>query len=306
METRLLAVGDLHLRKTRPAMRTDDYFQTQEAKLAYIFQTAIENDCGHIVFPGDVFDRADAPYSLTEWAIRQFKNMSADFYFVFGNHDLRYHTLDKANCPLGVLCAALGPRGHVLTPDNPVNVDGVAMLYGCSWGEELPRKLEKSEGKLKVMVMHRFITNVPVDFPEDALLARDLVKQCNANLFITGDNHQQFIYNSPAGNVPVINLGSVMRQTSAQMAHHPMVSIIEVYEDGSGFGMENLVIPVEADVFDMEAIEDKEVSDEKIAKFVSGLQGSFDPELKFVDNLRLAIKDAPEAVQDVIREALDG
>lgn len=300
---KILAVGDLHLRKTAPAMRKDDFFWALSGKLDEILITADSAGCRHIVFPGDIFDRVDAPHDLVEFAIRKFSQWPMDFYFVFGQHDLRYHTLNKHNSPLGVLIAGLGEKAHSLVPDIPVAIRNDILMYGCSWGEEIPKYLlvpdDYPEDADKILVMHRPISDVPIpwDHP-DFLLAEDLIKKTDADIFITGDNHAQFIYKDR-----VINMGSVMRQTSAQIDHKPAVCMIEF--DAGNISLQKIPLQISKNVFDLEKIEEKQAKDEKIAAFVTGLQGSFDPELKFVDNLRLAIKKAPKDVKEIIKGVLD-
>lgn len=303
-ELRLLAVGDLHLRKTAPELRTDDFLYEQWRKLDFIFQTAIDNDCSIVVFPGDVFDRPDAPHGLVEAAIRAFR-CSFDYLFVFGQHDLRYHTSDKQNTPLGVLVSALFPRAHILTPKTAFEASERplrAKFYGCSWGEPLPDKLES--GVCNVVVIHRPISNVPLPWDhEDFLLARDLVKKCKADLFITGDNHGQFI--ETYDGVPVVNMGSVMRMTTKQVEHKPAVALITIQQD-KPIRVQRIEIPVNRNVFDMEQVEERMAKEERIAAFVTGLQDSFNPEFRFLDNLRIAMKEAPEGVCNIINSVVEG
>lgn len=304
MSGNILAVGDLHLRKSCPAMRTDDFFAALSRKLREIFEIAERHDCAAIVFPGDVFDRSDAPHSLVEWAIREFRRPRGLIYlFVYGQHDLRYHTQDKQNSPLGVLIAGLADRAYSLTPDNPIrlgrdlaNID----FYGVSWGEKLPT--EFLEGGIPVLVMHRPITMDPLpwDHP-DLLMAGDLVKKCPAKLFITGDNHTQFIAKYKHGSV--VNLGSVMRTTTAQIEHKPAVALID-FKDSGRIKIERIPLTIRRNVFDMERAEAKAAKEERIAEFISGLQGEFDPELNFLDNLRTAAKDCPPGVRGVLDEVL--
>lgn len=300
----ILAVGDLHLRKIGPVLRTDDWLATQERKLDEIFQIAEDNDCACVVFPGDVFDRSDAPYGLVEWAIRKFREHRNLLYlFVYGQHDLRYHTSDKQNTPLGCLVAGLSRQAEVLLPNEAFGIsDGQlrANFYGCSWGESLPQEIE--DGILTVVAMHRPISLEPVIWNHpDFLLAKDLVKKCPAQFFITGDNHVQFVGKFKRGMV--VNMGSVMRTNTLQMEHHPAVAIISL--EKSIIDLKVFPLQICRHVFDMEQVEKKQVKDEKIAEFVSGLQGKFRPELRFMDNLQVAAKDAPQGVRDILNEALE-
>lgn len=281
-------------------MRIDDFLSKQEHKIKEIFTIAKEKQCKAIVFPGDVFDRADAPYGLVEQTIRWFANESFHYLFVFGQHDLRYHTSDKQNTPLGVLCTALKSQAHILTSKNPFRLGTAqtnAVFYGCSWGETLPDRMEQADRR--IIVMHRPVSATPLPWNHpDFILTKDLVKKCPADIFITGDNHTRFI--SKHDQKTVINMGSVMRTNIAQMKHEPAVAVISLQD----MSIDIIQLQIERNVFDIMQIEARQDREERINDFINSLQGSFDPELRFLDNLRAATKHSPAAVQHIISEVL--
>lgn len=311
---KFLAVGDLHLRKSSPAMRTDDFFATLERKLDFIFETGHEHNCSAIIFPGDIFDRHDAPHGLVEWAIRKFRASNHLCLFVYGQHDLRYHTSDKQNSPLGVLIAAMESKARVLTPDNAfITYDppsGItAVIRGCSWGEAIPEfPLIEGLGKhaedaVNILVLHRPIINSPVPWDHDDMLTTDqLFDSCNADVFVCGDNHQQFVKMTGEGRL-IVNMGSVLRTTTAQIEHKPALCLIRLpIEDW--YDQKEIIIPHRRKIFDTEAVEAKEEQNEKIAAFLEGLSKEFDAELSFKENLRLAAEETPKGVQDILQEAM--
>lgn len=301
-EVRLLAIGDLHLRKSKPAMRIDDFISEQDRKLDFILELAKTEKCQALIMPGDVFDRPDSPHGLVEWAIRKFSRQPYQFLFVFGQHDLRYHTSDKQNTPLGVLCAALENKAHILSPKIPYRLATglqTPVFYGCSWGEPLPSEWE--DDATRILVMHRPVTmeKLPWDHP-DLIMAQDLIDTCPAHLFITGDNHVSFKLENKRAKL--INLGSVMRTSIAQIEHKPQVALISIW--GKQIKMELIPIPIANDVFDLERVAEKEENEEKLTAFIDGLQHDFNPELSFVDNLRAAAENCPVGVRKIISEVL--
>ena len=300
MAERILAVGDLHLRKTAPAMRTDDFFAAQEAKLNEIFAIAEEEECGYVVFPGDVFDRADAPYSLVEWAIRQFQAHDLHYLFIYGQHDLRYHTRDKQNTPLGVLVAGLQDQAVILSPNMPFQF-GRFVFWGCSWGEYhlLPTWGLLVGNAVNVVVLHKSVTVEPLPY-DDVVSAKALVQACPAQLFIAGDNHVQFTADFKQASV--LNMGSVMRTSIAQIDHKPVVAVVTATADEVKYSVQHLTI--QKHVFDEQVAEEAKESDERMTAFVESLSGEFDPELRFLDNLRYAAQTAPEGVQKILQEAM--
>ena len=303
-KTSFLAIGDLHLRRACPAMRIDDFFQTLERKLEDILYYAeYEYQCAGVIFPGDVFDRPDAPYSLVEWAMQKLWAHDLLYFFVFGQHDLRYHTRDFSNTPLGVLCTGLPGKGHILCADSPLLVqtpNSNVAFWGCSWGDGLPKKA--IPGKLNIAVMHRPVTVEKLPWEhKDLITAEELVRACPMDLFITGDNHTQFC--ADYENASVINLGSVMRTTIAQTKQKPKMAVISLLGEAE-YEYTLKKLPIRKNVFDEQAVEEQKEKESQLADFIASLGGEFDPELRFIDNLRMAAKTAPENVRLVIDEVM--
>lgn len=309
MATNILACGDLHLRTTRPKMRTDDFIAAQERKLQTLIDMANDYECRAVVFPGDVFDRHDASHGLVEWAIRMFKQFPGKVLFVYGQHDLRYHTSDKQNTPLGVLVAGLGSKAVILTEDaytiESVNsTEDSILFYGCSWGDPLPNLLDC--GLWEIVVMHRPVTVKPLPWEhEDLITAKELMEQCPASLFITGDNHTQFIEKSKTS--VVFNMGSVMRTTAAQTEFKPAAALITL--DGIDLSYKLMPLTIRRGVFDTAQIEQQRHAEDRrndrLEKLTESLSKSFDAGLSFVDNLRMASKDMDAGVRDILAEVID-
>lgn len=311
-KVRILAVGDLHLRRNAPRSRDDDYMGEQARKLQTILNMGEEHGCDAIVFPGDVFDRWDAPHGLVEWALKQFKCCSVPrFYFVYGQHDLRYHTSDKSNSPLGVLIAGLAPYGcclealSVVIPFRAGDKEMRTAFYGASWGEELPPQLDQYD--YHCVAMHRPITEKPLPWEHEAMMtSRELAKACPADVFICGDNHTQFITEIKSRGQVVLNMGSVMRTSIAQVEHRPALALVQFDEQGCRY--ERLPLMIRKHVFAEDAVSrarDEEERNEKLAELMTSLEKGFDAELSFVDNLRLAAQHAEPGVQNVISEVID-
>lgn len=309
----ILIVGDLHLRKTKPEMRLDDYFEAMQRKVDFIFDMAMRNKVQFIIFPGDIFDRPDAPHGLVEWAIRMFKrDLPFEFLFVYGQHDLRYHTSDKQNSPLGVLVAALEGRARVLTPEATYFAAyhklGLS-FWGCSWGDEIPPDLgdgiNADADIVKILVLHRLIMREKAHWAEDdpkVLTTKELYRTCNADVFICGDNHEKFTVSARGRRI--INMGSVMRSNTKQVDHEPALGLLRVGGDKK-IDFEEILIPIEQGVFDMEKVEEKQEQEERTSRFVEGLQQDFDPELSFKENIRVAAEQAPKGVQSILQECLE-
>src|SRR5512137_523195 len=98
---KVIATGDWHLRYNKPANRIDDYLLAQKGKVETILQTSLA-ESAPIFQPGDFFDTPNIPFFLLAEYIRMFQQYKHKMYVVFGQHDLRYHTL-HGNTPLNLL-----------------------------------------------------------------------------------------------------------------------------------------------------------------------------------------------------------
>lgn len=312
-EIRLLAGGDVHLRSTTPAVRKDNFLMTMDRKLDFIFETARNERTDAVVFPGDVFDKSNPPHGLVEYAIRKFKDSGLTFLFVYGQHDLRYHTLDKKNSPLGVLAAALGKNAIVLCefPFDLVAQDVRVRVFGSSWGESIPETLssakntkEKSLGTYDVFVSHLPVTVDKLPWTHEYLLhTSELADACpGADVCIVGDNHKRFI--DVINDIQIVNMGSMMRQTADQKFHAPGVAILTFGK--SGISNKFVPIPIESDVFEADETQDKEERDQKLSSLANMLQKDYNSEMSFKEHMDAVMRSMqPCAALNILIEAME-
>lgn len=300
---KLLIAGDLHLRNSAPKLRTDNFFATQEKKLDFIIQIANKNKCDVIVFPGDIFHRYDSTHSLVEWAIHKFKTFRGKYYFVFGNHDLKYHKY-KDNTALGVLVAGLGYQTQLL--NNNVAVHANVNIYGCDYNDQIPVPFPPLQTH-SILVLHKYVANtLPHWATEEMITTKSLRKQNPAfNFFICGDNHSEVL--DLKTKQKVINLGSVMRTSIAQIDHKPRIAILELGRVDHKLSF--IKIPIEQVVFDEKVIaeEKQNIKDKeaKLKQYALSLQKDLDVTLSFVDNLKIAMQNSSKELKQLIDEVLE-
>lgn len=99
----ILVVGDSHLSGRNPIARKDDLIELQFEKWEYIIDIANEYDVP-IVHTGDIFNVAIIANTLLTRFGEILSNLHNPLYFVWGNHDLKYHSMDMWDrTSLGVL-----------------------------------------------------------------------------------------------------------------------------------------------------------------------------------------------------------
>lgn len=306
---RLLGMSDLHLAGKNPQSRIDNYHETQFNKVKYILDWALDNFIDLICFGGDIFHSHDAPYWLIEKYIGLFGMHSSitsiPIFVVFGQHDMRYHSSERKNTPLGVLLAAvsnmklLGPEPYEFRGTKQKDV---AHLYGCSYGDEIP---EPTTNGKNILVIHDMIVDKKLwEDQDDFMYAKDLLKETDYDLIISGDNHKT--HSLQKGRRALINSGSLMRMASDQLEHVPSFFTWESRE--REVTKHTIPIVPSEEVFDLKRLEVVKDRDEKLDAFINGLTTHTGDRssTSFVSNVHAFIKknNLPEGVVKVIKEVM--
>jgi len=286
---KLLLTGDWHLTNTAPEKRIDNYVKAQDRKIDFICTLAKEKNCACIIQPGDFFDS----HKANDFLKRKMIQILMDTHLppiltIFGQHDLRYHSSDTRNTPLRVLEAAeiIDILGHMEIED--VNI------YGASWFEDIP--MPEIEG-INILVIHKMIikNNKLWEGQEDVTKGNILLRNSGFDLIVSGDNHQSFTIST--GKKHLVNCGSLMRMTTAQLEHKPVVYIYDTKDKS----LEEHFIPIEPaeKVFDLSTIEKEKKENKELEAFVSQLKKDTKIEgLDYAKNLFDYTKDNKETIEE--------
>ena len=264
----LLLSADFHLRKTRPKSRIDNFFESQERKIRYIFQLAQDNNCP-LVIAGDFFELARPGEFLNQWIINLIGEYSIQIFVTPGQHDIPNHNLALINdSGLGVLAAA-GAITLLTDPNKPIIV-GKYVIFGCPFGTD-PNSIVFKKGindKIKVLVWHHMTILEPLWEEQYADKAGKLLRLFpQFDLIVTGDNHQSFTYDRK--DKWLINPGSVMRKAADQIEHQP-----SVYSYNEGV-VERLYLPIEDEVFNVSHIKLAKEKEARYGDFIAKLHTGF-------------------------------
>lgn len=278
---KILLTGDWHITTNQPKKRIDDYFEAQKKKLNYILILAEKENCSLILQPGDFFDSHKANDFLKREMIKILLEDKVNLKTIFGQHDLRYHSSDTNNTPLRVLEAAevlsiLGYEQLMTTH-----------LYGASWFEDIPKITTKGTN---ILVIHKMIIKDKLlwEGQEDATKGNILLRNSGFDLIVSGDNHQSFIISN--GKKHLVNCGSLMRMTIAQLDHKPVVYIYDTKDKS----IEEHFIPIEPakKVFDLSEIEKEKKENKELEAFVKHLK----------DDVKLDGLDYAKNLKDYLKE----
>ncbi len=289
---KLLITGDWHLTNKKPENRKDDMVETQERKVDFVLDLAIEHGVQAILQPGDLFDHYHMPdYVKRKW-IKYFKERNITILTVPGQHDMRYHSSNIDNTPMGVLDASevikvIGEFPAVFPLD-----DIPVMIYGAGWGAEVPEVIEGAA--FSVLLTHRMIINEKLwEGQEDAVKASKFLFRNKFHLIVSGDNHISF--NQIRGGRQLINCGSLMRSNISQVTHQPCVWIYDVIKKIAY----QHYIPIEPfeDVMDLTTSTREKQSNKDMEAFVEGLsQNTIIEGLKYKKNMIGYLKENEKQV----------
>ena len=289
----ILLTGDFHLTDKTPENRIDDYPETGLKKLKFNLDLAKEKKVRWILQPGDFFDSPNPSYSLFTKVVRMINEYGIPIYTVFGQHDLRYRNVNNT----GLLALSASCPNVLL---NPNSIGGEISIQSAGWEEDVPKP---RVGKYNILITHKMIVKEKLwKDQEDFTYANAFLKANKYDLIVSGDNHQFFVEN--IGNRWLINCGSMMRSTIAQIEHFPRVLLYEIPTNN----WTEIDIPIKPaeEVFKIEQVIKTKERDEKLEAFVEGLSVHKEMGLSFEDNLNsyLIANEISQPIQDIIKENL--
>ncbi len=303
MKCDAILTSDWHIRKDTPLCRVDDYREAQARKIEYIIKLANENDCP-ILVAGDFGHKPYWGDELLNWAIE----LLNDAYIITipGQHDLPNHRLDKVEeAGLGILDKALKQfilLGGEEEPE-PQEITPIRLFsypYSCSIDT-----IRTNYATKKVAIIHQMVIksqNNKLWNDQKANSAKGLLKKFPCyDLIVSGDNHQSFAVEYEGRWL--VNPGSIMRMTAAQIQHRPSVYLWWAESNT----VERHLLPIEDNVIDTSHIEESKERDERIEAFISKLPDTAGTGFDFRKNLSNYLEQnrARKGVVQKIWEAME-
>ena len=286
-----ILTGDWHLREDTPLCRTDNYWQEQWRKVAFVSDLQTKHQCP-VIHSGDLFNHwKPSPYLLT----KTIEYLPNDFWTVFGNHDLPQNNIEmREKSGIEVL-----DRTRVLD-----------VLSGCHWNQIMPKKPVYLTGlnmfEKRMLVWHTMVWQGDQPWPgctdpEAGKLLRDTK---GPDIIVTGHNHKPFVAERDGRRL--VNPGSLMRMSADQIEHRPRV-YLWFEEDNS---VELVYIPIDVDGVSAVSrvhLEQVQEKDSRIEAFIEKLDMDWSSEVSFRKNLDqfFTNNDIPGKVQDLVWKSLE-
>lgn len=267
MKPSAIFCGDIHLRDKKPIARTDEYFPAMWEKFMFIDSLGIKYGCP-ILCSGDFYDHWKPSPELLSSTIEA---INADWFSIYGDHDLAAHSLD------------LKYKSGLTTLEKAGKITILKGGHGTNkLKDTLPDKVQPImiEGKL-IMLWHILTWHKELPYPGcESSNAKDLLKKNpQYDCIVTGDNHIPFVVKHK-GRI-LVNTGSMMRNRADQINYKPAVWLY--YAETNE--VKSVYLPIEKGVISREHIEIKNERNERIDAFIGRLKTDFKLTMNFKQNL---------------------
>ncbi len=271
-----LLCGDLHFRYTIPKCRTDNFIQTQIDRMKWLREIQ-EKHRAKILCVGDVTHKAreEKQNELMVMLLEHFPEMDG----LAGNHDLLNHSMRKLykSC----LGALIKSGKYNLLPSNNYwcYEDSNDLIYPFHFGEEIKTAELTAELGKTIALWHEYVS-IAKDKNIKGSLAKNILKNNNYDLIVTGDNHQTFTLDYEGKTL--INVGSLFRQTAEQIDHKPCVFI---YDSDTGEYFQEFA-PIKKNVISSKHLDEQKERDADLDSFVSSVKSVQEIGLSFTKNMK--------------------
>ena len=293
-----ILMSDVHIRESTPECRTDDFLATFERKLNFVKDLQKKHDNIPLLIAGDLFHHWKNSPFLLSWALR---NLPDNIITIPGQHDLQAHSLENVDKSSIKVLEEAG-KLTLLIRDSIYRKALTSAVVGFPWGIQLEGTT--ISGEHKIALIHYLVYKGKEPFPgasEKGGTGKQIIKKMPGfDLIVSGDNHQTFV--ERVGDQLLVNPGSFMRTTAAQIDHKPCVFLWRASDNE----IEQVFLPIEKNVISREHIDLENEKDERIESFVSRLKDNVEITLSFKSNLdRFVNKNkVREGIQNIIKRCL--
>lgn len=216
---KLILVSDLHLMGRTPVSRTDDFPETQANKISQVDNLSHKYSNCPVLQAGDFFDSYNPSFRLMNRYINML-GYPSNWYAVLGQHDMYMWSLDSIDrTALGVLEAA----DCISILRSEVALDYGVKVYGCSWGQEIPKI--RGANEFNILVIHKNIGDKALFPGHDLVNPRRFLNKHKFDLILCGDYHFPFEYTN--GDRTILNTGVICRKSIAEKDIHPSVILYD-------------------------------------------------------------------------------
>lgn len=288
MTTKIMILGDIHIKADKPKSRLDNYFETVMDKLSWCFKKAADEKFDAILCTGDLFHMPVVGISTLMRVYEVFKQLSVPMFMPVGNHDIYGYNLDSYNrtsCKLlsllignlniinSRMSISINENVHVSFQPfcNEVDIDGYGYDYDYDYSYLNSENASVNNG-LKIHVVHGMLMDHKPPFDKFTE-----IKNVKTTAEIVVSGHDHIGYGIVTKDfVTFINCGAVTRMSAhkGEVDRIPSYVIIEHEEGINIYSCKKY--PIEcarpgSEVLSRESIEAADEHEQKMDDFKSAL-----------------------------------
>jgi DNA repair exonuclease SbcCD nuclease subunit len=301
---KILLLSDLHLVVDNPIARLDDLVSTQWDKLDWIYEYARKNKINLILQAGDI------THTKRSWSLLKILTDFLSLYdaiptcVVKGQHDSYFHDLDNDKTTTGILLSAgllklLDKNGRSLQNEKHI------MVYGASYGEEVPNNLE--DDAYNILVIHAPIAEKGIPGVNYIDATEFLKKHKGYDLILCGDIHEKFLIKYKGRFI--CNTGPMLRMEASKymFKHKPCFFVLDTDKNE----IKEVLIPVApaGNVLSRDHIDKQKQRQEEFDDFIDRVKdASGVSSVDFLENLQLIMKKnkTPLPVKKIVEKYMEG
>jgi len=303
---KIILTGDIHLTDRAPVARTDNWGETVQRKIDWLFylkEQYLKKGTTYLLDAGDMFDNARPSNELIAWAIG---NLPAFDLTLPGNHDLPGRTLKNIGNTAQSILHEAGII-YLVGAENGLRLGENLKVWTFPWGV-LPTPCPdtsnyQEDGISRIAVAHILTWSGKIPWAGiESDSATDLLHQLTGyDLILTGHNHKAF--HAQEGTRYLVNPGSIFRLTADEAEATPCVYVWDT--DTNELIQE--FVPIESGAVTREHIERVEERDARIEAFADHLNKDWLVETSFernVENYFSRNRGVDPRVKELVYEAI--
>lgn len=290
---RFLLTADWHLRQARPRCRLDeDWVETQMQQIRRIGLIAAKENVP-VVVTGDVFHHPRVATEVVNRLIDELKQFKDGVYFLAGNHDLPYHSLDNLKqSSIGTLLHRFPDIGKMWKDFG----------FACTWAH-FGNDLKGVQGTPRFI--HRLVWPSAESRPQIAdkdigQTAEELLEEFPDNpVIFTGDYHHAFHFEKDGRHV--INPGCINIQASDMIGYQPGVDLVDLR---NGISVERIPLPEDGSLVTDSHIQADKERDTRIDALVEKVSEGQGVSLDFASNVQAKLPKISKAAADLVESIM--
>jgi DNA repair exonuclease SbcCD nuclease subunit len=295
--------SDWHGTMKNPISRLDEIGEAFFKKLEFLYEQA-QSHQACILQAGDMGHRPREWYFLAPFSgfLKKWQGV-VKLFTVYGQHDCYLYSEAKQATTMGILRRAglLNVLGN-----EPVREGNIA-LYGCSWGEQVPKVESKTD--FNILVTHAPVSDAAIYPGQEFTKAEDfLEKHKQYKVILCGDIHRFFL--AEDGERRLVNTGPLLRLTASEynMQFKPSAYLLEVEDNGKSFQLSRLPIPHKPaeQVLSRNHLEYQRASEEMLESFIQNIDTRWSGHIDIMENLNQFIRQnkIEKEVVNIISEVI--